>query len=552
MNRNKGIHFSMAPQVEVRRSRFSRNSTLKTTFNAGLCVPIYLDEVLPGDTFKMDCSKVIRMSTSVHPTMDNAFLDTYFFYVPSRLLWSHWEQFNGASDHAWAQQVDYTIPYISTTGGSGTFTVDKGSLLDYLGIPTGRPISFVQSKISALPIRAYCQIWNDWFRDQNVSDIQGFDTGDSGINLSSFLVNGKGINVSGSLLPCGKFHDYFTSALPSPQKGPDVMIPTGGADVVLQTSGLNGQGVIRQVNQNGTVSNVTTGATGLGYSAGGGLLSPFSGSSVSSSNRLVYDPNGTLSVDNLNVTVNQLRLAVQTQKLFETDARCGSRYIEVLKAHFGVTSPDARLQRSEYLGGKRIPINMSQVVQSVADQTEGTPLGELGGVSHTFDTNDGFTKSFVEHGYIIGIACVRTSQTYSQGIDKLWLRRDRLDFYWPVFAHLGEQPILNQELFVSSSTADNEVFGYQEAWAEYRYKNSKLTGYMSNGTGTLNSWHYGTNFESLPSLSPGFIYQGTAEIDRTLAVSADLAHQFIADIYFSLECVRPMPVYSIPGLMDHF
>lgn len=546
MSRNSSTHFDLAPQVEVRRSKFSRNSRHLTTFNTGDLVPIYLDEVLPGDTFKMKVSKLVRMTTSIHPTMDNAFIDTYFFYVPMRLLWEHWEEFNGASSAPWIQTKNYEIPQFSLVDDS----VDPGSLMDYFGFNT---VPYVELKRNVLPFRAYAKIVNDWFRDENLQSDIAFTLDDGVVSFSDgeFLINNLNPQQAGSCFKVGKFHDYFTSSLPGPQKHSDVLIPTGTADISIKDDLSNVTPYFQtKTGDNGTGSLVAQVQDGI----------PF----ISGSNaglQLYFNPNGSLEMSGLEITVNQLRLAIQTQRLFEKDARGGTRYNEIIKAHFGVTSPDARLQRSEYLGGKRTPINMAEVIQTSPTQTGTTPLGSLAGNSATGDVEDGFVKSFVEHGYIIGLACVRTEQTYSQGFERLWNRKDRLDFYWPVLANIGEQPVLNSEIFYVPSKRDSviagntnyEVFGYQEAWAEYRYKPNRLSGYFRpDAEESLSSWHYGVDFAKPPVLGDSFIRQGVEEMDRTLAVQSSVAHQFIGDFYFDCECVRPMPLYSIPGLMDHF
>lgn len=561
MTRNTESHFSLAPQIEVRRSKFNRNSRTLTTFNVGELTPIYLDEVLPGDTFKLKTSKLVRMTTSVHPTMDNAYLDTYFFYVPTRLLWDHWEQFNGASETAWIQPKEYTIP---------TFTLfnvknEPNSLLDHLGIPTNKgEDTYNKTTRNILPVRAYMKICNDWFRDENLEDEIAYTTEDNNAlwtpnhTNTAYQINGKYPNENGSLFKAAKFHDYFTSALPGPQKHADVYLPISG-DVALKQLGAspatmapffqNFQGTLAQ----GAITGQSQASTGV-------INAENTGIGTSNNNLIFFNPNGSLELQGVQVTVNQLRLLVQTQRLFERDARGGTRYNEILKAHFGVTSPDARLQRSEYLGGKQIPINMTAIAQTSATGTDTTALGSLAGNSATSDVEDGFIKSFVEHGYIIGLAVVRTEQSYSQGIHRLWNRKDRLDFYWPVLANIGEQPILNQEIYYKPNISDkeenninNQIFGYQEAWAEYRYKPNMITGYFRPGIlNTLDSWHYGVNLNDTPVLSKAFIEQDVQEVDRTLTITSEVAPQVIGDFYFNCECVRPMPVYSVPGALDHF
>lgn len=561
MTRNTESHFSLAPQIEIRRSKFNRNSRTLTTFNVGELTPIYLDEVLPGDTFKLKTSKLVRMTTSVHPTMDNAYLDTYFFYVPTRILWDHWEQFNGASESAWIQPKEYTIPIFSLMKEPN----EPNSLLDHLGIPTTKTnITYDRMTKNILPVRAYMKICNDWFRDENLEDEIAYTTNDNTTvwnpaNTSkAYKINNKYPYQAGSLFKAAKFHDYFTSALPGPQKHADVYLPING-DIALKQLGASPASMAPYFqNYQGTIGQGAI--TGQEQEGNGWINAETTGIGSSNNQLIFFNPNGSLELQGVQVTVNQLRLLVQTQRLFERDARGGTRYNEILKAHFQVTSPDGRLQRSEYLGGKQIPINMTAIAQTSATGTDTTALGSLAGNSATSDVEDGFIKSFVEHGYIIGLAVVRTEQSYSQGIDRLWNRKDRLDFYWPVLANIGEQPILNQEIYYNIGISDqnpnninNQVFGYQEAWAEYRYKPNMITGYFRPGIqNTLDSWHYGIEFNSTPVLSKAFIEQDVNEVDRTLAITSDIAPQVIGDFYFRCECVRPMPVYSVPGALDHF
>lgn len=565
MRRNTESHFSLAPQIEIRRSKFPRNSRTLTTFNVGELTPIYLDEVLPGDTFKLKTSKMIRMSTSVHPTMDNAYLDTYFFYIPARLLWDHWEQFNGASESAWVQPIEYTIPQFYLQSNK----VETGSLLEKLGIPINEKglTNYSGMKKNILPVRGYMKICNDWFRDQNLEDEIPYTTDDATTNWNpstnelNYKINNKYPYQAGSLFKAAKFHDYFTSALPGPQKHADVLIPITGDVGLKSLTGSNPTPMAPYFqNYQGTIGEGTI--TGQKQNSTGFINSEATGIGSSNTQLIFFNPNGSLEITGAEVTINQLRLAVQTQRLFERDARGGTRYIEILKAHFGVTSPDARLQRSEYLGGKQIPINMTAIAQTSATTTDSTALGSLAGNSATSDVEDGFIKSFVEHGYIIGLAVVRTEQSYSQGINKLWDRKDRLDLYWPVLANIGEQPIYNREIFYTANVDDsnttstnpnNQVFGYQEAWAEYRYKPNMITGAFSpNSKQSLDSWHYGINMNAVPTLSKAFIEQDVNEVDRTLTITSSEAPQIIADFYFNVECTRPMPLYSIPGAMDHF
>lgn len=567
--------FAVNPtSLDIPRSRFERDFQHKTTFNAGKLIPFYVDEVLPGDTFSVDTALVCRMSTPLHPVMDNSFLDYYYFYVPTRQLWSNFEKFMGANEGEWYQPTEYLIPYVSAS-----VQVKPGSVANYMGIPVGCNPSLT-GPINCLPFRAYAKIWNEWFRDQNVMDAQQVSTGDTFggdaalfgqvSNESSYKIM---LNLGGTAwsnigqsasdpLPVSKYHDYFTSALPMPQKGEAVNVPLGElAPVVVgdESIGTFTGNHLRWNGVNGTIPTTVTTNQVMAISGPSntiGVPSAFvtmSGTGTAYSNLVPANLFANLA-DADGASVNTLRMAFQLQKLLERDARGGTRYIEILKNHFGVTSSDASLQRSEYLGGKRVPISMSQVLQTSATAEGQTPLGNTGAFSFTQDRGSAFTKSFEEHGYVIGVCCVRTEHTYSQGLEKFWSRRRRYDFYDPIFANIGEQPIYNKEIYALSGSqgTSNEVFGYQEAWADYRYKPNLATGFMSpDATETLASWHYGDDFGSTPTLSAGFMAETVDNIDRTLAVSSAQAHQFIIDIYVKNTCVRPMPLYSIPGLIDH-
>jgi hypothetical protein len=554
MNRNTESHFAENPtSLDIKRSIFDRSTTLKTSFNAGELVPIFVDEVLPGDTFKLDTALVVRMSTPIHPVMDNCYLDLYYFFVPNRLSWDHWKEFNGENREGyWTQTTEYEIPQITSPLVGGW---EKGSLADYMGVPigvTGLPVN-------ALPFRDYCIIWNEWFRDQNLQQpaaVSTSDTNVAGKNSSESEDPILTAPAGGSLLPVNKYHDYFTSALPEPQKGPDVTIPladmapvkTSPNDLVL---GPNYSMHLRSITGdylNSRVPLYAGDAANSGALSGIGTETQLPGVTYYPAN-LFADLSGAVSP-----TINSLRQAFQLQKLYEKDARGGSRYVEIIKAHFGVVSPDARQQRPEYLGGKRVPINVSQVLQtSSTDDT--SPQGNTAAYSLTADRSSSFTKSFTEHGFIIGLACVRTEHTYQQGLEKMWSRRKRFDYYWPVFANIGEQPILNKEIYAQGTAAsaqDEEVFGYQEAWAEYRYKPARTSGALrSTYAQSLDVWHYGDKYDALPVLGTKWIQETKANIDRTLAVQSSVEDQFIGDFYFKNICTRPMPVYSIPGLIDH-
>lgn len=549
MNRNAESHFAINPtNIDIQRSTFNRSTQHKTTFNAGQLIPIYVDEVLPGDTFKIETSSVIRMSTPIHPTMDNANLDIYYFFVPARIVWEHWKELNGENNTtAWEQTTEYEVPQITAPTGGW----EKGTIMDYMGIPTK-----VQNiSVNHLPIRAYVKIWNDWFRDQNVQDPAFLTNEDATTDGSNGNVYQSDAQKGGMPLPVNKYHDYFTSALPAPQKGPAVLLPLGNEapvhSVIDNVPTTTNIGQMSEMKIRETITKDEPTGNYLLAQSYGRLAPSNTGATIPSGAR--YEP-ANLWADLTQATaatVNELRQAFQIQKLYEKDARGGTRYIEVIKSHFGVTSPDARQQRPEYLGGNRIPININQVLQTSSTDTT-SPQGNTAAFSLTGNTNDSFTKSFTEHGYIIGLACVRTEHTYQQGIERMWNRKRRFDFYWPALANIGEQAILNQEIYAQGTTADTEAFGYQEAWAEYRYKPSRVSGaFRSNYDQSLDVWHYADYYTSLPILSDTWMRETKANIDRTLAVSSEVEDQFIADFYFKIINTRPMPIYSIPGLIDH-
>lgn len=564
MNRNTESHFSLSPHVDISRSRFDRSASLKTSFNAGDVVPFFLEEVLPGDTFSVDTSKVVRMQTLLTPMMDNVYLDTYYFFVPNRLVWDHWKEFCGENtESAWIPQTEYTMPQITSPADQG-WTV--GTLADYFGIPTG----VAGLSVSALPFRAYALIINEWFRDQNLQDPLVVPTDDStvaGVNTGTFVTD---VAKGGKPFIAAKYHDYFTSALPAPQKGEDVSIPVASGGIINivgngkalaitdgtclgSWAGLRDSRYSVNYAENvgmdvGSVS-ANTGAFALvdgGQSVGVPTLDQLAGHPENSG--LI----GVQSAIAQAATINQLRLAFQIQKFYEQQARGGSRYIEVVRSFFGVTSPDARLQRPEYLGGNRVPININQIVQQSGTESSGTPQGTVVGQSLTTDKHSDFTKSFTEHGLIIGVMVARYDHTYQQGLNRLWSRKDKFDFYWPVFANIGEQAIKNKEIFAQGNDKDNEVFGYQEAWAEYRYKPNMVTGEMRSAYAqSLDVWHLADDYKQLPTLSDAWIKEDKSNLDRVLAVTSSVSNQFFADIYVKNYCTRPMPMYSVPGLIDH-
>ena len=565
MNRNTESHFSQVPHIDIRRSVFDRSTQHKTTFNAGQLIPIFCDEILPGDTFSGHISSVVRMTTPIHPTMDNLYADLYWYSIPVRILWEHWKAFNGENnDTFWTQETEYEVPQIESPEGGWT----KGTIADYLGVPTN--IEFKDNhSINHLPFRAVVKVWNDWFRDQNLQTPAFLDIGDSttfGTIGDDYVTDAI---CGGMPLPVDKYHDYFTSCLPEPQKGPDVLLPLGDT-APLQAVKVKGNPNYRgtpffDIVQQGTASDPvniasqqllrTREAGSAGYAgnvwAGGTPTDTPQGYLVWANS--LANPSG-LEVNLANATaatVSQLRQAFAVQRLYERDARGGTRYTEILKSHFGVSSPDGRLQRSEYLGGSRIPINITQVVQTSSTDSV-SPQGNTAAYSLTGDISASFTKSFTEHSILLCFVCVRNENTYQQGLEKMWSRKRRFDFYWPALANISEQPVFNKEIYAQGTDEDDEVFGYQEAWAEYRYKPSRVSGaFRSNYSGTLDSWHYADYYDSLPVLGDDFIRGSKTNIDRTLAVQSSLEDQFIGDFYFNIKSVRPMPVYSVPGLIDH-
>lgn len=564
MNRNTESHFSLSPHVDISRSRFDRSASLKTSFNAGDVVPFFLEEVLPGDTFSVDTSKVVRMQTLLTPMMDNVYLDTYYFFVPNRLVWDHWKEFCGENtESAWIPQTEYIMPQITSPAGEGW---SVGTLADYFGIPTG----VAGLSVSALPFRAYALIMNEWFRDQNLQDPLVVPTDDStvaGVNTGTFVTD---VAKGGKPFIAAKYHDYFTSALPAPQKGPDVTIPVASGGNI----NIVGNGKALAITDGALLGSwagfrdsrySVNYADNLGLDVGSvstntGAFAPVDGGKavgVPTLEQLAGHPenSGLIGVQSAiaqAATINQLRLAFQIQKFYEQQARGGSRYTEVVRSFFGVTSPDARLQRPEYLGGNRVPINVNQIVQQSGTESSGTPQGTVVGQSLTTDKHSDFTKSFTEHGLIIGVMVARYDHTYQQGLNRLWSRKDKFDFYWPVFANIGEQAIKNKEIFAQGNDKDNEVFGYQEAWAEYRYKPNMVTGEMRSAYAqSLDVWHLADDYSTLPSLSDSWIREDKANIDRVLAVTSAVSNQFFADIYVKNYCTRPMPMYSVPGLIDH-
>lgn len=550
MTRNTELHFSNTPSIDLRRSKFEESYSHKTTMNAGDIVPIYVDaDILPGDTVTLDLASLIRMGTPIYPIMDNLYADIYFFFVPNRLLWDHWAAFWGENDNAWIQPTSYEVPQITAPTGGWT----EGTIADYMGIPT----KVGNISINALPFRAYSKIFNDWFRDENIRDnchIYTDETTRQGVNTGLTVTR---VELGGMPAVACKMHDYFTSVLPAPQKGVPVQIPLGTISPVMTGAehSINSTPV-KYVNQNGAAINVTnnkyitqtiySGITGTDIGGAEGTEQSFSDMYIPIPNNLYADLSQASAA-----TVNQLRTAFAIQKYYENAGLHGTRYIEYIRGVFGVSSSDARLQRAEYLGGKRIPLNIDQIIQtSSTDAT--SPQGNTAGFSCTLDKDTLFTKSFEEHGVLMGLCLIRYEHTYQQGLHKMWTRKKWTDYYNPFFANLGEQAVLNENIYAQGTSTDKQAFGYQEAWAEYRYKENRVSGYMrSNATGSLDVWHFADNYSARPVLSGSWLSEDKSNVDRTLAVSSAITHQFIADFYFKQYYTRAMPIYSVPGLIDH-
>lgn len=533
-------NFASVPKADIQRSSFDRSHGWKGTFNAGELIPFFVDEVIPGDTFNLSVNILCRMATPIVPLMDNLYLDTFFFFVPNRLVWSNFQKFMGERDNP-DDSIDFLIPQAFNTN----VEVEVNSAYDYFGIPIGSFYGKNKVNVNCLPFRAYCLIWNEWFRTEYLQnsikvakDDQNHVTTDNGLSLpNGFLYK------SGSCLPRGKRHDYFTSALPWPQKGDSVDIPLGSSAPVAYVS--NGDYDVPTVKNFGTSVQNTWEMVSNSPNPDSPMMIPVTD--------LPDEWNPTPLVADLTqataATINTLRQAFQVQRLLEKDARGGTRYTEILRSHFNVVSPDARLQRPEYLGGSSSPFVISPVPQTSATDST-TPQANLSAFGIVGHHGNAFVKSFVEHGYIIGLCCVRADLNYQQGINRMWSRRTRYDFYWPTLAHLGEQSILNKEIFVQGNSSDEDVFGYQERYAEYRYHPNIITGeFRSTYAQPLDSWHLAQKFDELPTLSDDFIRENPP-VDRVIAVPSE--PQFLLDAWFKLNCVRPMPLYGTPGLIDHF
>lgn len=557
MNRNNERHFNNVPQTHVSRTRFKRDQNILTTFDAGKLIPFYVDEVLPGDTFSVDTAAIIRMTTPKYPVFDDAFIDFYYFFCPNRILWDNFKRFMGeANDAPWMPTKTYEVPKIIIASNAKAKEKEnlkgpkEGSILDYMGVPTkiNEKEGAGDTYINALPIRAYVKIWNEFFRDQNIGNPAANFTDETLIQYTdeNDENNEEGILrdavAGGRCLPVNRFHDYFSSCLPFPQRGPEVTIAlTGNAPVKMyDDAGINAASNPTTIWMSGAAAYLAQNSANETIAALGST-GQTSGDSVA---RYIATDLSNIEA----ATINQLRQAFAVQQYYEALARGGSRYREQVRALFGVTISDKTVQVPEYLGGGRYHVNINQIVQTSGQQTENdTPIGETGAMSVTPINESSFTKSFEEHGFVIGVMCIRHNHSYQQGLERFWSRSDRLDYYFPQFANIGEQPVKKKEIMLTGTSTDDETFGYQEAWADYRMKPNRVSGKMrSNAQGTLDFWHYADNYSKTPTLSQEWMNEGKTEIARTLIVQNE--PQFFGAIRVMNNTTRCMPLYSVPGL----
>lgn len=561
MNRNNERHFNQVPETHVSRTRFNRDQNILTTFDSGKLIPFYVDEVLPGDTFSVNTAAIIRMTTPKYPVFDDSYIDFYYFFCPNRILWDNFKRFMGEADDApWMPTGTYKVPKIKIPAGERADRPYEASILDYMGIPTKaiKKGTTAEMDVNALPVRAYVKIWNEFFRDQNVGNPAALIKSDEDVCYSDVNDDNQIEEVlkeayrGGRCLPVSRFHDYFSSCLPYPQRGPETNIPIqlegtapvyAGDKTNAKTSSeasWNNLGLY-----NGLDSNWSNTKNGIRLESNGSLIT----------DSLSGMPNNQISLHTslyeasaVNITINELRQAFAVQHYYEALARGGSRYREQVRAIFGVSISDKTVQVPEYLGGGRYHVNINQIVQTSGQQTANdTPIGETGAMSITPISESSFTKSFEEHGFIIGVMCVRHDHSYQQGLERFWSRSDRLDYYFPQFANLGEQPVKKKEIMATGTATDDETFGYQEAWADYRMKPNRVSGKMrSNAEGTLDFWHYADNYENVPTLSQEWMNEGKAEIARTLIEQNE--PQFFGAIRVMNKTTRCMPLYSVPGL----
>lgn len=555
MNRNNERHFNQIPEMKASRTRFNRDQTILTTFDSGRLIPFYVDEVLPGDTFNVNTAAIIRMSTPKYPVMDDAFIDFYYFYCPNRILWDNFKHFMGEVEETpWMPKKEYAVPQIKIKGTDAEPKPNERSILDYMGVPTKIKKEF---SINALPIRAYVKIWNEFFRDENVDNIATLKTDDANVEYEfgrEDWVQEAENNAykGGNLLPVNKFHDYFTSCLPYPQRAPAVTLPLEGNATIYYGNYRTGkpytvQNLIDDLEWTPQLNNTASIKSDI-WRAGSELSNADTPARAIVTTKNAETGGINLVADLSTVTaatINDLRKAVAVQQYYEALARGGSRYREQVQALWDVVISDKTVQVPEYLGGGRYHVNINQIVQTAANDM--SPLGETGAMSVTPINESSFTKSFEEHGFVIGVCCVRHNRSYQQGLERFWSREDRLDYYIPQFANLGEQPVKKKEIMLTGTATDEETFGYQEAWAEYRMKPNRVSGLMrSNATGTLDFWHYADNYTNAPTLSQDWMEEGKIEIARTLVVQDE--PQFFGAIRVANKTTRRMPLYSVPGL----